>query len=211
MPRNALAYTAADHVVPVREIGALLARLVAESAATAARPVSPTLELEVKIAMEANALQEGLLTLGPATPYTCPECHGVLVRVGQGGIPRFRCHTGHAFALDSLLASTTESVEETLWSALRAIEETVLLLREAAQREHGSSTGAHDARLASRFEQKACEAEARAALIRQAVLRHQALSLATVRAGTPDDASSGPSSISTITPRGGSSPFERRG
>jgi two-component system chemotaxis response regulator CheB len=211
MPRNALAYTAADHVVPVREMGALLARLVAESAATAARPVSPTLELEVKIAMEANALQEGLLTLGPATPYTCPECHGVLVRVGQGGIPRFRCHTGHAFALDSLLASTTESVEETLWSALRAIEETVLLLREAAWREHGSSTGAHDARLASRFEQKACEAEARAALIRQAVLRHQALSLATVRAGTPDDASSGPSSISTITPRGGSSPFERRG
>ena len=191
MPRNALAYTAADHVVSTGELGSLLVRLVGEAVPSHEEPASPALELEVKIAMEANALGQGVMSLGPTTPYSCPECHGVLMRVGNEGIPRFRCHTGHAYSLDSLLASTTEGVEGALWSALRAVEETVLLLREAARREPANGANARESFFASRFEQKAREAESRAALIRQAVMRHQALSLETVRggphAGEPDD------------------------
>ena len=183
MPRNALEYTAADHVVRSAQIASLLARLSAEPLDGERHTHGPTreLELEVQIAMEANALQNGVMSLGPTTPYTCPECHGVLMRVEEGGIPRFRCHTGHAFALDSLLSSVTETVEETLWSALRAVEETVMLLREAA--EH-SRSGAPD----PRFEEKAREALERAELIRRAVLRHQALSLATIRADVGGEA-----------------------
>jgi two-component system chemotaxis response regulator CheB len=189
MPRNALEYTTADYVVPSTELGALLARLSAEPAvppeATVGRvePVPPELEIEVRIAMEADAPAHGVMKLGPATPYTCPECHGVLMRVEQGGIPRFRCHHGHAFALDSLLASSTEAVEAALWEALRAVEETVLLLREAAAC-HARGSGAGDAVADPRFEQKAREAEARAALIREAVRRHQALSLGSIRSTT---------------------------
>jgi two-component system chemotaxis response regulator CheB len=181
MPRNALEYTVADHVVPARELGPLLVRLAGEPVPSREAPVSPALELEVKIALEADALGDGVMSLGPTTPYSCPECHGVLVRVPEGRIPRFRCHTGHAYVLDSLLASTSESVEKALWSALRAVEETVLLLRDASRRE--TENGARDGKsvLASRFEQKACEAEARAELIRQALMRHESLSLETVR------------------------------
>lgn len=183
MPRNALAYTEADHVVPAEALGGLLARLAREPVVPHAEPASPALELEVKIAMEANALDHGVMSLGPTTPYSCPECHGVLMRVGEGGIPRFRCHTGHAYALDSLLASATEGVEETLWSALRAVEETVLLLREAARHEASNGVRGGGPVIASRFEEKAQESEARARSIRQVVLRHQALSLETVRSG----------------------------
>jgi len=185
MPRNALEYTDADHVVPAAELGPLLARLAtAEHATSNGATVSPQLELEVQIAMEANALQSGVLTIGPTTPYTCPECHGVLMRVEQGGIPRFRCHTGHAYALDSLLASVTEAVEASLWGALRAVEESVLLLREAAGHARDARDGARAGEriVDPRFEQKAREAQARAELIRQAVLKHQALSLEAVRA-----------------------------
>ena len=185
MPRNALEYTDADHVVPSAQIGPLLARLAAaEPAISNGGPASSQLELEVRIAMEANALQSGVLTIGPTTPYTCPECHGVLMRVEQGGIPRFRCHTGHAYALDSLLASVTEGVEASLWGALRAVEESVLLLREAAGRASDARSGAPAGELVvdPRFEQKAREAQARADLIREAVLNHQALSLEAVRA-----------------------------
>ena len=179
MPRNALEYTQADHVVRSAQIAPLVARLSAEPLDADDRAAQPTreLELEVQIAMEANALRNGVMTLGPTMPYTCPECHGVLMRVEDGGIPRFRCHTGHAFALDSLLSSVTETVEETLWSALRAVEETVMLLREAAERSSGATAD-------PRFEEKAREALERAELIRRAVLRHQALSLATIRADT---------------------------
>jgi two-component system chemotaxis response regulator CheB len=184
MPRNALEYTTADHVVAAREVAPLLTRLVEEHADPKDTPASAGLELEVRIAMEANALQEGVLTLGPSTSYTCPECHGVLMRVGERGIPRFRCHTGHAFSLDSLLASLTESVEETLWSALRAVEETVVLLREAAERTREQGEQGSD----PRFEEKAREAEQRAELLRRVALRHQALSMETIRAGATADA-----------------------
>ncbi|MFL5619661.1 MAG: chemotaxis protein CheB [Gemmatimonadaceae bacterium] len=195
MPRNALEHTVADHVVPCAQLGPLLTRLVAERVQHSDAPVSPALALEVKIAMEANALRNGVMSLGPTTPYTCPDCHGVLVRVDQGGIPRFRCHTGHAYALDSLLAAITESVESALWNALRSVEESILLLREAAVRERGAKKGAEngarkgagngsngDGAIDPRFAQKMREAQARAELVREAVLRHQALSLDVVRA-----------------------------
>jgi two-component system chemotaxis response regulator CheB len=106
------------------------------------------------------------------------------MRVGERGIPRFRCHTGHAFSLDSLLASLTESVKETLWSALRAVEETVVLLREAAERTREQGEQGSD----PRFEEKAREAEQRAELLRRVALRHQALSMETIRAGATADA-----------------------
>lgn len=184
MPRNALEYTDADHVVAAAQLGPLLARLTGGPGTSNAKAASPQLQLEVQIAMEANALQSGVLSMGPATPYTCPECHGVLMRVDQGGIPRFRCHTGHAYALDSLLASVTESVEASLWGALRAVEESALLLREAARHAGAAGNGANGngASVDPRFEQKAREAQARAELIRQAELQHQALSLEAVRA-----------------------------
>ena len=187
MPRNALQYTAADHVVRADELAPLLVRLVQEPlSAVSDPPASPELELEVGIAMEERALQQGVMTLGPVSSYTCPECHGVLVRVGDGGIPRFRCHTGHAYALDSLLASLTETVEQTLWNALRAVEESVMLLREAAGHRgpdlDASSPSGTARAIDPRFEQKAREAEARADMIRRAVLRHQALSLESIRA-----------------------------
>jgi two-component system, chemotaxis family, protein-glutamate methylesterase/glutaminase len=195
MPRNALAYTKADHVVIAADMGPLLARLVGEPVPTSVGAAPRALELEVKIAMEANALEEGVLTLGPPTPYTCPECHGVLARVEQGGIPRFRCHTGHAFSLDSLLASVTEKVEETLWSALRAVEETVILLGEAAGAGHNGSDGRRVAASGDpRFLEKAREAKERAELIRQAVLRHQTLSLASIRASRATFTASSPAS-----------------
>ena len=195
MPRNALAYTAADHIAPAAALGALLGRLAAEQAADVDEPASRELELEVEIAMEADAVRRGSLSLGPSTHYTCPECHGVLARVKQPGIPRFRCHTGHAYALDSLQAAITESVERALWSALRAVEESVLLLREAAAhatgaRDDAGAAGQRNATLDPGFERKAREAQERAEFIRQAVLRHHALSLAAVRSmehSTPDD------------------------
>ena len=47
----------------------------------------------------------------------------------EGAHLRFRCHTGHAPSLEALLAAFGERTEETLWSAIRSLEETVLLLR----------------------------------------------------------------------------------
>jgi two-component system chemotaxis response regulator CheB len=69
---------------------------------------------------------------GEPSLYACPECHGVLLQVKEGSNMRFRCHTGHAYSLEALLAEFSERTEETLWSATRSLEETVLLMRRVA-------------------------------------------------------------------------------
>jgi two-component system chemotaxis response regulator CheB len=137
-----------------------------------ARPVSEEMETEVKIARENNALASGILKWGEPSIYACPECHGVLLQLKEGGNVRFRCHTGHAYSVDSLLAEFTEKTEESLWSAIRAIEESAILMRNLAKHfgERHKGTEA-DALLA-----KADESQRRSELVRQVVMSHEHLS-----------------------------------
>ncbi|MDO9257186.1 MAG: hypothetical protein Q7U54_16825 [Bacteroidales bacterium] len=63
------------------------------------------------------------------TTFTCPECHGALVRLFEGNLIRFRCHTGYAYTASALFSGITETVEDVLWQAMRGMEEAVLLLK----------------------------------------------------------------------------------
>lgn len=47
----------------------------------------------------------------PQAPFTCPECRGVLTRVKDGSIARYRCHTGHALSRDTLLSAIHRNVD----------------------------------------------------------------------------------------------------
>jgi two-component system, chemotaxis family, protein-glutamate methylesterase/glutaminase len=131
MPLNALDNVAVDHKLPAAEIGELLGRLAREPARAA--PAVPALEEqktlhEIHIAKERDALEEGTLRFGELSPFTCPECHGVLTTLREGKLVRFRCHTGHAFSADALLTSKSEELEARLWDAVRASDESVILL-----------------------------------------------------------------------------------
>lgn len=127
------------------------------------------IEIEVKIAKEKMALDVGVLKLGEPSIYTCPECHGVLLQLHEEKRIRFRCHTGHAYSVDSLLAEISEKVEDSLWNAIRTVEESVLLLRHMA--EHlGESENGHTV---EKFMARAEEAQRRAELVRQAVLSEE--------------------------------------
>jgi two-component system, chemotaxis family, protein-glutamate methylesterase/glutaminase len=46
----------------------------------------------------------------------------------EGKLVRFRCHTGHAFSADALLTSNGEELEARLWDAVRAADESVIML-----------------------------------------------------------------------------------
>jgi hypothetical protein len=94
----------------------------------------------VRIANEENALGVGVERLGEPSSFACPECHGVLLQLRDGGRFRFRCHTGHAYSPDSLLAEITQCVGASLWNAIRATEESAMLLRHMA-RHYGDGDG----------------------------------------------------------------------
>jgi two-component system chemotaxis response regulator CheB len=131
MPESALHHVAVDHTLTASELSRMLIRLVSQTGIIERSEPAPTqLAIEAAIALEGNALQSGVMQLGPVSRNTCPECHGVLVRIQEGRIVRYRCHTGHALSLQTLLAEVNDEVDVTLWGALRAIEERMLLLRE---------------------------------------------------------------------------------
>jgi len=173
MPLNAIKHVEVDHIVPLKEIAPLLVRLTETPAAEeGAYPVSEELEMEVKIAGEDNALESGIMKWGEPSVYACPECHGVLLQLKEGSNLRFRCHTGHAYSVESLLAEFTEKTEDSLWNAIRAIEETALLMHNLARHfsEHHNDTDAET------FMRKARESQRRAEIVRQAVMAHEKLS-----------------------------------
>jgi len=98
------------------------------------------------------------MKLGKLTLYTCPDCHGVLSALSDGNIKRFCCHTGHAFSADSLLATVTENVGNGLYSAMRGIEESIMLLNHLC--DHFAEI--NQPKLAAVYFTKAAEAEQRA-------------------------------------------------
>jgi len=172
MPLSALSQVEVDYTLPLAEIPSLLARLTSKTVAEqGGYEVPEGLDIEVKIAMEDNAFDAGVTKLGSPSIFTCPECHGTLLQLKENGRTRYRCHTGHAFSADSLLSQLTESVEETLWSAIRSIAESAMLMRHMAEHVRESDDTA-----AERFLEKARDAERRGELVRQAVFDHENLS-----------------------------------
>jgi two-component system, chemotaxis family, protein-glutamate methylesterase/glutaminase len=170
MPRSALHATRVDHCVPVHELGALVGRIVALPAEERAPSAPPkTLEVEVEIAKERNALAAGLEQVTSPSSFACPECHGVLLRVNDPELIRFRCHTGHAYSADSLLAAIADGTELALWNAVRALQERALLIQHLAMH-----VPEEPDKLAVRKEltERAAEAREHADTLRKIVGRH---------------------------------------
>jgi two-component system chemotaxis response regulator CheB len=173
MPTSAMRHVKVDYSLPLGEIAPLLVRLTNTPAEKeGVYPMPEEMEIEISIAKEVQAIGAGIKNIGVPSSYACPECHGVLLQMKEGDRIRFRCHTGHAYSSDSLLADITERIDESLWSSIRSLEEGVMLMRHLArhmsEHENGDS--------AEQFIRKAEEAQHRANLVRQAVMDHEKLS-----------------------------------
>jgi two-component system, chemotaxis family, protein-glutamate methylesterase/glutaminase len=141
MPASALQQVDVDHVVPVEEIAPLLVRLLEMPAGGAPpEPAPSSLEVEVKIAAGQNAVEAGVEHIGQPSRFACPECHGVLLRVNDGGPSRFRCHTGHAYSARSLASAVNDGIEDALWTAVRALEEGALLMQDLSTAVRGEAS-----------------------------------------------------------------------
>lgn len=166
MPQSAIAHVQVDLVGTVEALAARVGKLVGTAAPEGVQRDNAQLALENHIAMEGNALKAGVMNLGKVSKYTCPDCHGVLVQIEEGPIVRFRCHTGHAFSLKSLMAQVNEAIDTGLWDTLRAVEERVMLLRQMEQLAQASGAGDE----ATRLHQEAEASEKRIQPLRELVL-----------------------------------------
>lgn len=179
MPRSALEYVEADYTVPSAEIGPLLARLSKEQTdLEMAVENQHTGDLEDRIAKEVNIAAgatippESILDLGELVPFTCPACQGTLVRINEGKLFRFRCHTGHGFSEDALLQEITQSVGDEIWQVTRGIQEAEMLLEHIG----GHIRNSGDPDRAEKFFKKAHELKKWAARFHDFALEHEELS-----------------------------------
>ena len=159
MPASALANVAVDHVLPLAQIGGLLDRLLYEP-----RPAGGAVCDEVEEEPDAMGVSEEPEAKGSEpSGVTCPDCGGSLFeRPGERPL-HFRCRTGHAYSPESLFSRQFQSLEGSLWAALRALEENASLSRRLEKR----SRQRGDEFTTRRYEKRAQEAENHAKALRK--------------------------------------------
>jgi two-component system chemotaxis response regulator CheB len=128
MPRAAMQMTEVDRVVSAADIAQALCGLI-EAPVLGGETSEERDRVELTDPADTAALVEG-----PPSSLTCPECGGALWEQEDGNNIRFACHVGHAYSIASLAEEQGRSLETTLWSAVRALEERADMHRRLARK-----------------------------------------------------------------------------
>ena len=169
MPHNAVEFDSPDYIVPVRDIGRLLVKLISESVPTKAASKSSSQELNHEVGVAEMKMDDiEAERAGDPSVFSCPECQGVLWEVKDADLARFRCRVGHAYSAESLLTAKSEELEGALWGALRALEESAAISRRMADR--AKKSGHHLTH--TRLNEHADEQQEQAATLRTMLLQN---------------------------------------
>src|SRR5262249_22617408 len=108
MPQAALDANPAARSVPTDQLAATITELVGESVTEPGSPLPKDLLWETD--MTEAGMRSGLAATGPGMPVgiACPECHGGMSRIQTGDAVHYRCHVGHSYSPQTLLAAQTE-------------------------------------------------------------------------------------------------------
>jgi two-component system chemotaxis response regulator CheB len=192
MPGNALEHAQVDHVLAAASMGKLLTRLLADLAEPPADPAPTGMRVEVEMEGFSMEAFEGIHP-GRPSGFSCPDCHGVLWQIKDGGLERYRCRVGHAWSPESLLTQQSEALEAALWVALRSLEERAALARRLAEpaRRRGHAI------TATRFEEQAAEAQQAARLVRDLLLNRDTFATAWPLSGDRHESAPPPTTQAT--------------
>ncbi|MFP5393662.1 MAG: chemotaxis protein CheB [Gammaproteobacteria bacterium] len=124
MPQNALSRVKVDFRLPAARIGATLTELVRDTGVPSPmkQPAPDWIAFENR-ALAGGADMADLQKIATPSGYTCPDCGGAMFKLKAQPFDRFRCHTGHSYTLDGLLQMQSKSFEESIWSAVRSLQE----------------------------------------------------------------------------------------
>lgn len=122
MPNNVINNIDVDYRVSLVDIGYILSDIYSRGACEPTN-VPEQIKKESEITIRMASSYEQTSQLGNPTSLTCPDCGGVLTQIKENNIVRYRCFTGHVFAENTLQSGYIERIEETLWVAVRMMEE----------------------------------------------------------------------------------------
>jgi two-component system chemotaxis response regulator CheB len=169
MPASAVQNVAADEILKLDEVAAAIVRYSAQEVPDGVE-IAPTAD-DVKengySAFEMAMIENPEEHPGHPSGFGCPDCGGALWQIRDGDLVRFRCRVGHAWTSDGLVDRQDAALEAALWSALRALEESVALSDQMSHRfeKRGQPS------MASRYRDAAALGSQRAEVIREVLMR----------------------------------------
>jgi two-component system chemotaxis response regulator CheB len=128
MPLSVINNMDVDNVVRLDEFGeAIAAALVKKKGKK--KPVPKEVIQESLIAEKTAVRIEDIETIADKSEFACPDCGGNLWEVKGDIVKRYRCHIGHGYTQRDLVVKQAEVAGNTLWVALRMMEERKHLLK----------------------------------------------------------------------------------
>jgi two-component system, chemotaxis family, protein-glutamate methylesterase/glutaminase len=162
MPLNALQRVPSARVLSAVGIGRLLASLPGAPIVATPPQVQYAERAEPLLDVQIGAGDPGAIPSG----ITCPECGGVLW--AEPGTESLHCRVGHRYGLEALWQHKSLSVEQSVWAAVRALQEDASLAEHMAvrARAHGNTHAA------ARFERRHRDAARNAEVLRRLLHEH---------------------------------------
>jgi two-component system, chemotaxis family, protein-glutamate methylesterase/glutaminase len=156
MPASALQYVEVDYCLPLEQIAERLATLVIDNAPPPRALPRELVHEQAPWTGTVNAMKD-LAKIASPSPLTCPECGGGLWEINQARPPRFRCHTGHGYSLQTLQHAMNGTTEGLLWAAERALQADAAVSHRMAEelRKNNESAAADEEAHAATYEKKA--------------------------------------------------------
>lgn len=122
MPANVLKHVDVDYRVSIAEMGYVLENLFSIPSAPEVS-VPKELAIEVEITERLSSQVQEMNKIGDQSLFRCPDCGGALWKIKGDTVDRYRCYTGHVYTQKVLFQAQAEGIEETLWVAIRMLEE----------------------------------------------------------------------------------------
>jgi len=133
MPLAVLDKMEVDETVSLKDMGdRILLRMLQADELKGIQPPA-TVIAESNLSERAATGIEKVSGLGEKSVYACPHCGGGLWKVKNGNLVHYRCHTGHAYSEDDLVLKQVETIETTIWVAVRMMEERKTFLEKIAK------------------------------------------------------------------------------
>jgi two-component system, chemotaxis family, protein-glutamate methylesterase/glutaminase len=169
MPRSALKYLEVDYCLSLTEMAPVLVRLTLAAPAPRGRDVmAQDSDRDMELINQDIAAAERGHGANRPSGISCPDCGGTVWQFRNGELTHFQCRVGHRYSPESILAQHRDTLERTLWAAVRMLEEQASLARELANLARQSPTSERVEGLESEAQEAAWNAER----LRQMLLRH---------------------------------------
>ncbi|MDB5191104.1 MAG: hypothetical protein JWQ96_667 [Segetibacter sp.] len=154
MPLSVIENMEVDYCVKLADIGAII-RKISNKEVNDSNTVPPEVIREAEIAQNVATGMEVVSQVAERSVFSCPDCGGGLWGVKEDVISRYRCAIGHAYSEEDLSIKQSESIEATLWVALRMMEERKSLLKKIS----GDQSAKGFARMSDSHKERAADLE----------------------------------------------------